>query len=104
MIFCVARDTEITARFGFGGRYEPPAVMLCEKSFCLVFWLAVKNAFQSIEQFGIFCVPFFAVIIHKADAVQDIHKDYHFFVCVPHDLKRRDMVYRSVPILICCCA
>ena len=75
LIFCVARDTEITARFGFGGRYEPPAVMLCEKSFCLVFWFAVKNAFQSIEQFWIVCVPFFAVIIHKADAVQDIHKD-----------------------------
>ena len=69
------RDTEITARFGFGGRYEPPAVMLCEKSFCLVFWFAIEDAFQSIEQFGIFCVPFLAVIIHEADAVQNIHKD-----------------------------
>ena len=69
------RDTEITARFGLGGRYEPPAVLLYEKPFGLVFWFAVKNAFQSIEQFWIVCVPFFAVIIHKADAVQDIHKD-----------------------------
>ena len=51
------RDTEITARFGVSGRYEPPAVMLCEKSFCLVFWFAIEDAFQSIEQFGIFCVP-----------------------------------------------